>query len=99
MIAALNRFAMARGLPFPRMKDESSVDGALAALRARSGELVALAKTWVEINSYTANIVGVNEVGARLREAFALPGLAGTTISGGPSHGDHLIWRTAAAGA
>jgi glutamate carboxypeptidase len=81
------------------MKDESSLDAALAALRARAGELIPMARRWVEINSYTANIAGVNQVGARLRQDFALPGLTETVFAGGPSHGDHLVWRTPAAGA
>jgi glutamate carboxypeptidase len=81
------------------MKNESSLEAALAALRARTGELVPLARTWVEINSFTANIEGVNAVGARLRDAFALPGLTGSVIAGTPAYGDHLVWRTAAAGA
>ncbi|MGE5184437.1 MAG: M20/M25/M40 family metallo-hydrolase [Acidobacteriota bacterium] len=74
-------------------------ESALAALRARTGELVALAKSWVEINSYTANVAGVNAVGERLCDAFALPGLALTRIPGGDGFGDHLAWRTPAAGA
>ena len=81
------------------MKNEPSLDSALAALRARSGELIAVAKTWVEINSYTANVAGVNAVGARLVDAFALPGLALTKIPGGPTYGDHLVWQTPAPGA
>jgi glutamate carboxypeptidase len=81
------------------MKETPTLDAALAALRARAGELVPMARAWVEINSYTANIAGVNAVGARLREAFELAGLTGSVIAGGPSHGDHLIWRTVAEGA
>jgi glutamate carboxypeptidase len=81
------------------MKNESSLDAALAALHARSGELVPLARSWVEINSFTTNVEGVNAVGARMRAAFALPGLTGSVIAGGPAYGDHLVWRTAAAGA
>src|SRR5256885_8723627 len=95
MIAALNRLAIAPGLTCPAMKDE---DRALAAVRARGAEMLALTRRWVEVNSYTANIAGVNAVGEMLREAFALPELALTQIAGG-AYGDHLIWRTAAAGA
>ncbi len=80
------------------MKDEPTFEQALAALRARTGELVPLAKTWVEVNSYTANIAGVNRVGAMLREAFALPSLTCTNISAA-GYGDHLVWRTPATGA
>ena len=81
------------------MKNEVSLDAALDALRARAGELIPMARRWVELNSYTANITGVNQVGARLREDFALPGLEGRVIAGGPDHGDHLVWRTVAPGA
>ncbi len=71
---------------------------ALAAVTARAPELVALARRWVEVNSYTSNVAGVNEVGAMLRDAFALPSLTGVTIAGGEGFGDHLIWRTSASG-
>ncbi|HEY1553945.1 MAG TPA: M20 family metallopeptidase [Kofleriaceae bacterium] len=78
------------------MKNEPSLGRALTALQGRQHELVALARRWVEINSYTANVDGVNEVGALLREAFPLPC---TVIPGGPKYGDHLVWRTDAPGA
>jgi glutamate carboxypeptidase len=72
---------------------------ALAALRTREPELVALARQWVEINSYTANIDGVNAVGAKLKTAFGeIRSLRGETIAA-PGYGDHLVWRTGAAGA
>ncbi len=77
----------------------STLDAAVAAVRARREPMLALARRWVEVNSYTANIEGVNRVGALLREAFALPELACRTIDGGPKYGDHLIWHTAAEGA
>jgi glutamate carboxypeptidase len=76
-----------------------SLDAALAAVRARGPEMLALTRSWVEINSFTSNIEGVNKVGALLREAFALPPLTLTQIPGGTEFGDHLIWRTAAPGA
>ncbi|HTR52117.1 MAG TPA: M20 family metallopeptidase [Kofleriaceae bacterium] len=78
------------------MKNEPSLGAALTALYGRQYQLVALARQWVEINSYTANVDGVNRVGALLREAFPLPC---TVIAGGPSYGDHLVWRTTVAGA
>ena len=59
----------------------------------------AMARSWVEINSYTANVEGVNRVGAMLRDAFTLPSLALTRIPGGDLYGEHLVWRTPAAGA
>ena len=79
------------GIPSP------SLDAALAAVDAT--EAIALTRRWVEVNSYTANIEGVNRVGAMLREAFALPSLTGHSIPGGDGYGDHLVWRTAAPGA
>ncbi len=70
----------------------------LAKIRARETEMLALARRWVEVNSFTANIEGVDRVGGMLREAFSLPSLACTRIPA-PGYGEHLIWRTAAAGA
>ncbi|MDB4953127.1 MAG: Acetylornithine deacetylase/Succinyl-diaminopimelate desuccinylase [Myxococcales bacterium] len=86
-------------MPEPMGKHQDTHDRALAALRKRGDEMIALTRTWVEINSYTANVEGVNRVGALLREAFSLPSLTCKTIPGGPEHGDHLIWRTSASGA
>jgi glutamate carboxypeptidase len=76
-----------------------TLDTALAAVRARGPEMLGLTRRWVEVNSYTSNIEGVNQVGAMLRDAYALGPLALTTIPGGDAFGDHLIWRTAAPGA
>lgn len=59
---------------------------------------IALTKQWVEVNSYTTNVEGVNRVGAMLCEAFALPSLTCEVIPGGAGFGDHLVWRTQAAG-
>jgi glutamate carboxypeptidase len=75
-----------------------TLDDALTMLRARTPEMLAMTRSWVEINSYTANIDGVNRVGALLRDAFSLPSLALTAIAGG-EYGEHLVWRTPAAGA
>src|SRR5262245_16588471 len=97
MIAALNRFAMARGLPFSSMKDEPTLDRAVAALRARDHELVACAREWVEINSYTANVAAVDAVGAKVTAACDGFGLAHQHIAA-PGYGQHLVWRTPAAG-
>ncbi|MGE0551227.1 MAG: M20/M25/M40 family metallo-hydrolase [Kofleriaceae bacterium] len=70
---------------------------AIAAVHARSAEMIALTRQWVEINSYTSNVTGVNRVGELLRAAYSLPSLACTVVPGGPEHGDHLMWRTPAA--
>lgn len=75
-----------------------TLDEALAALRAREDEILRMTRAWVEVNSYTENVEGVNAVGALLREAFAIPGLALEEKPGGRC-GTHLFWRTAAAGA
>lgn len=68
------------------------------ALRAVDGAapgFLATLRRWVEINSYTANIDGVNRMGAALEEDFAPLGLA-CERRRGDGVGDHLIWRTAA---
>ncbi|MCW5804473.1 MAG: M20/M25/M40 family metallo-hydrolase, partial [Deltaproteobacteria bacterium] len=74
------------------------LEAALAAVRRREPEMHALARSWVEINSYTSNVEGVNRVGALLAEAFELPSLVRTAIHAGPQYGDHLVWRTQGAG-
>ena len=75
----------------------ATLDQALAAVRARAGEMLAMTREWVEINSYTENVAGVNAVAARLKEAFALPSLQAAPV---PSerYGEHLFWRTGAPG-
>src|SRR5207253_458486 len=78
-------------------QQEATLAAALAAVQRRGTEMLAHTRSWVEINSYTTNIEGVNKVGALLREAFALPALTLTQIPGGDQYGDHLVWRTAAA--
>ncbi|MEJ7603702.1 MAG: M20/M25/M40 family metallo-hydrolase, partial [Kofleriaceae bacterium] len=75
----------------------ASLDAVLATVRNSGAEMHALTRSWVEINSFTTNVAGVNRVGALLREAFGLPALGCTVIPGGPAYGDHLIWRTPAA--
>jgi glutamate carboxypeptidase len=70
----------------------------LAAIRAREAEMVALTRRWVEVNSFTSNIEGVNRVGAMLQEAFALPSLSCIRIPV-EGFGEHLVWKTAAPGA
>lgn len=77
----------------------SQLETALAAVRRRQSEMLALTRSWVEVNSFTQNVEGVNRVGAMLREAFTLPGLSCTVIPGAAGYGDHLVWRTAASGA
>jgi len=58
--------------------------------------MISLTRSWVEVNSFTSNVDGVNRVGALLREAFALPSLA-LTATPADGFGEHLVWRTPAA--
>lgn len=74
-----------------------SLEAVLADITSRRDEMLALTRSWVEVNSYTANVAGVDRVGAMLREAFALPSLSCTPIPGGDGFATHLVWRTAAA--
>lgn len=85
-------------MPWHTPMGNTVLDTALASVRARQSEMLGLTRTWVEVNSYTGNVAGVNRVGDLLREAFALPDLALTVLSGGTTYGDHLAWRTPAAG-
>ncbi|MGE0400994.1 MAG: M20 family metallopeptidase [Kofleriaceae bacterium] len=58
--------------------------------------MLALTRRWVEVNSFTANLPGVDRVGGMLREAFALPSLSLTAIPA-DGYAEHLVWRTPAA--
>src|SRR5262249_22915387 len=76
----------------------ATLDQALAALRRRERDMLALTRRWVEVNSYSENVAGVNRVGAMIAEAFARPSLARETIPA-TRHGYHRVFRTAAPGA
>ena len=82
----------------PRTTVSHSLGTALTTLRGREHEMHGLTRAWVEVNSYTSNIEGVNRVGAMLREAYSLRSLTLTTIAA-DGYGDHLVWRTQAPGA
>lgn len=71
------------------------LDAVLANVRSREAEMLALTRQWVEVNSYTAHTDGVAQVGAMLREAFALPSLSVTQIPA-TGYAEHLVWRTPA---
>lgn len=73
----------------------ATLDAALAAVDRRAGELLPLLRRWVEINSFTGNVTGCNEVAARLAEAFAPLPLA-LARRAGDGCGDHLAWTTPA---
>lgn len=72
-----------------------ALEAALAALDVDA--MLADAKRWCAVNSFTANVAGVNAVGALLAEAFGALPLTHTQIPGG-EQGDHHVWTTAAAG-
>ncbi len=75
------------------MTIEASVGWLRGQLDAAEEQLVRL----VDVNSFTDHREGGQEVGARLRELFAIPGLTARTI---PSerYADHLVFSTAAPG-
>jgi glutamate carboxypeptidase len=60
--------------------------------------MIELTRRLVAVNSYSANVAGVNAVGALLSDAFALPSLA-RSATPGVEWGEHLFWATAASGA
>ncbi|HET6613077.1 MAG TPA: M20 family metallopeptidase [Kofleriaceae bacterium] len=68
---------------------------ALDALHRRADEIVPRLRRWVERNSYSQDVDGVNAMGALLLEDFALAGLAASRRPGKDT-GDHLAWRTPA---
>lgn len=74
------------------------LDEALAAVARRETEMFEQTRAWVEVNSHTDHVAGVDAMGARLAEAFALPGLAHETWAA-EGRGAHHVWRTAAQGA
>ena len=71
-------------------------EAVIAAARRRGGELLPLLRGLVEINSFSANVAGVNAAGDRLAAALDLPGLTLQRCAGGDGIGDHLAWTTPA---
>jgi glutamate carboxypeptidase len=81
------------------MSDKAPVPPELGLeIAAREAAMVDLARRAVLINSYFANVAGVNAVGSLLIEAFDLPSLEQHAIPG-QRYGSHLFWRTRAPGA
>lgn len=70
---------------------------ALEAVDAAAAGLLTTLRRWVEINSFTGNLEGVNRMGAQLEEDFAPLGMA-LERRPGEGVGDHLVWRTPAWG-
>ncbi len=73
----------------------SLLHDALAAVDRRAGEQLPLLRRWVEVNSYTANTDGVDQVGARIAESLAGLPLA-LERRAGDGCGAHLAWTTPA---
>lgn len=66
-----------------------------AIIDRTEGESMPLLEQWVRINSFTANVDGVNRMATALEEGFDGIGLA-CERRAGERVGDHLVWRTAA---
>ncbi|HUS65319.1 MAG TPA: M20 family metallopeptidase [Kofleriaceae bacterium] len=66
-----------------------------AIIDRTEGESMPLLERWVRINSFTANVEGVNRMATALEEGFDGIGLA-CERRAGERVGDHLVWRTAA---
>jgi len=74
------------------MKSEV-VTAALAAVDRRAGELLPLLRRWVEVNSFTGNVAGVDRVGVLIAESLAGLPLA-LERRPGDGCGAHLAWTT-----
>src|SRR6188768_861069 len=58
--------------------------------------MIRLTRSWVEVNSYSGNLPGLNAVADLLAAAFRLPGLELHRQKGGAGSGDHLFWSSRA---
>jgi glutamate carboxypeptidase len=74
-----------------------SLEAAIAALHARVPEMIRLTRCWVEQNSYSGNLSGLNAMADLLAAAFRMPGLELRREPGGAGSGDHLFWSSTAA--
>ena len=66
-------------------------------LRGRVPRMHELMREWVEINSYSKNVPGVNACGVALARSFSMSSLRLRVEKGGDNCGDHLFWSTPAA--
>ncbi|MBP9203317.1 MAG: M20/M25/M40 family metallo-hydrolase [Kofleriaceae bacterium] len=78
--------------PVPPGPDPSSLR---AAVDARLPAALTALASWVEINSFTGNVGGCDQVADALLAAFALPGL-GLERRAGVGGGDHVVVTTPA---
>jgi glutamate carboxypeptidase len=74
---------------------EHVLAAALAAVDRHVGELLPILRGWVEINSFTGNVDGCNQVAARIADSLAGVPLA-VDRRPGDGCGDHLAWTTPA---
>jgi glutamate carboxypeptidase len=74
-----------------------TIEASVHWLRGQQGAMEEQIARLVEVNSFTDHRPGGQEVGARLRDLFALPGLTARVV---PSerYADHLVFATAAPG-
>ena len=75
--------------------DSASEVFSAASTRARS--MLPMLRTWIETNSYSTDVDGVNRMGDLLVEAFKLEGLS-LDRKPGDGVGDHLVFKTPAWG-
>jgi glutamate carboxypeptidase len=68
-------------------------EAAAGWLVGRLGEMEEALASLVEVNSYTENLEGGREVGRRLRELLALPGLTSEVVLS-HRYADHLVFRS-----
>jgi glutamate carboxypeptidase len=72
-----------------------SLEAVVERARARAGEILPMLRRWVETNSYSANVAGVNAMGDLLVDSFDLDGLS-VERHPGDRVGDHLVFTTGA---
>jgi len=72
------------------------LEAAIAKVHARVAEMHAMTRSWVEVNSFTSNVAGVDAVGDLIAGAFALPSLHLERVPA-EGYGSHLVVRTTAA--
>lgn len=68
---------------------------ALAAVDRRRPAQLPMLRRWVEVNSFTGNVAGCDEVAGRMAEDLAALPLA-VARHPGDGTGDHLVWTTPA---
>ena len=79
----------------------TSLAALIQTVHERVPDMHQLTQRWVELNSYSTHVAGVNAMADALQSAFSLADLRARRepggSGGGPASGDHLFWSTAAA--